>query len=59
MELPYREAKQRLLERFHLAYLQHVMRSAQGNVSEAARRAGVERKYFYRLLAKYGMGPTR
>ncbi len=57
LDLPYQEAKRRALERFDRAYLRHAVEAARGNVSEAARRTGTERKYLSRLLAKYGLGP--
>ena len=47
--------KIRALQQFERNYLQQVMKVAGGNVSNAARRAGKERRAFRRLLKKYGI----
>ena len=52
VDLPYGEAKRRALERFDRAYVAEVMRRASGNVSEAARRAGLDRSNFRRIVRK-------
>jgi DNA-binding NtrC family response regulator len=49
---PYRQAKADLLGWFDKTYLSHLMSRSNNNVSQAARLAGVERKYLYRLLKK-------
>lgn len=53
----YSQAKQRALEDFNERYLHGLMSLAHGNVSEAARDAGKERRAFGRLLKKYGISP--
>jgi len=50
--LPYTEAKRRLLSLFDETYTGEVLRSARGNLSEAARRAGLDRSNFRRLLKR-------
>jgi len=40
---------------FELQYLRHLLAATHGNVSEAARRAGKERRVFGRLVKKYGI----
>ncbi len=59
VDLPLQEAKQRLVDRFERAYLRHAIEATQGNVAEAARRSGSERKHFWRLLQKYDLLPER
>jgi transcriptional regulator of acetoin/glycerol metabolism len=39
---------------FETAYLKHVVRQADGNVSDAAKLAGVDRTTLYRLMEKHG-----
>src|SRR6185295_16401820 len=46
-------AKERLIEGWERAYLAAVLERAKGNVSEAARRAGLDRAYLHRLLKKH------
>ena len=53
-ELPYAEAKERSIEAFDRAYVEQLMDRAGGNVSEAARRAGIDRSNFRRLRKKVG-----
>ncbi len=47
----FRKAK----ARFEKAYLEGLLQSTGGNVSETARRAGLERGYVHRLMKKYGL----
>jgi two-component system, NtrC family, response regulator GlrR len=47
-----RERWNRVLER---RYVDELLRRADGNVTAAARAAGVDRMYFYRLLWRYGL----
>jgi DNA-binding NtrC family response regulator len=53
VELPYREARGRLLEKFESAYLEHLLKRADGNVSKASRIASMNRSYLRQLLARY------
>lgn len=56
-ELPFSQAKERSLELFERRYAETLLRRAKGNVSEAARRAGLDRSQFRRLMARYGVRP--
>jgi two-component system response regulator HydG len=51
-ELPYAEAKRRLLSLFEDVYTTELLRRTGGNVSEAARRAGLDRSNFRRLFKR-------
>jgi DNA-binding NtrC family response regulator len=51
-ESPYALAKDRLISAFDAFYVRELMRLAAGNVSEAARRAKMDRSNFRRLLKK-------
>jgi DNA-binding NtrC family response regulator len=51
-ELPYGEAKRRLVTMFDETYTAEMLRQSGGNLSEAARRAGLDRSNFRRLLKR-------
>ena len=55
MTQPMVKAKARVIEDFEQRYLATVLDRANGNISEAARLAGKERRSFTRLLQKYGL----
>jgi DNA-binding NtrC family response regulator len=56
---PFHEAKDELVGRFEREYLEDLMRRSGGRMAEAARRAGLERKYLYRLLERVGIERPR
>ena len=51
--LPYREAKNALLQQYNATYLAAALKAAGGNVTLAARTCGMERQAFQRLLRRY------
>jgi DNA-binding NtrC family response regulator len=51
-DLPYAEAKKKLLARFDEEYTSSLLVITGGNMSEAARRAGLDRSNFRRLLKR-------
>ncbi|TVP76014.1 MAG: sigma-54-dependent Fis family transcriptional regulator [Gemmatimonadales bacterium] len=53
LALPYHEARDRVLATFEEQYLKEVVRRADGNMSKAARMAGVDRTTLYRLMQKH------
>ncbi len=50
--LPWKEAREQYLADFELSYAQSVLTRCGGNLSAAARAAGVDRKTFYALLKR-------
>jgi DNA-binding NtrC family response regulator len=48
--LPWKEAREQYLARFERSYANAILTRCSGNVSAAAREAGVDRKTFYTLL---------
>jgi transcriptional regulator with PAS, ATPase and Fis domain len=54
-QLDYHSARDQVLARFEVDYLTHVVQTARGNISDAARVAGVDRTTLYRLMDKHGM----
>jgi DNA-binding NtrC family response regulator len=47
------EAKERAVARFEREAITRLLSEARGNVSAAARRAGITRRNFHRLIVKY------
>jgi two-component system response regulator GlrR len=56
--LRYREAKEQALAEFERRFLGQVILHTNGNISEAARLIGTERRHLGRLLKKFGVGTT-
>jgi DNA-binding NtrC family response regulator len=54
-DLPYREAKQKILNAFNRDYLSALLTLHQGNVTHAAGQCGLERQAFQQLLRRYGL----
>ena len=50
--MPYADARRAALAAFEESYVQQVLDEAEGNVSEAARRAGMHRANFKRILRR-------
>jgi DNA-binding NtrC family response regulator len=50
--LPWKDAREQYLANFESSYAQAVLARCSGNVSAAAREAGVDRKTFYALLKR-------
>jgi len=58
LKLPYHEAKDAWVERFERAYVETILAQSGGNVSRAAREAGVDRRHLQRLMARFGIKAT-
>lgn len=52
---PYKEAKTRVLERFHKGYLSQLLKNHSGNITRAAKACGLERQALQQILRRYGM----
>ncbi len=57
-DLPFAEAKQTVIDHFERHYLRDVLTRSGGNLSEAARQAGVDRKHFRTLARRHGLLPA-
>jgi DNA-binding NtrC family response regulator len=51
----YHDVKQELIDRFERQYLARIVAQAGGNMSKAARRAGIDRTTLYRLMDKHDL----
>ncbi len=54
-DVPFKEAKQKVVEVFERDYLLDLLRRNGYNLSKAAREAGIDRKHIRNLLKKYGI----
>jgi len=52
---PFHEAKDEFVAKFEREYLSDLVTKAGGNLSQAARIAGLERKFLYKLLERAGL----
>ncbi len=48
--MPFKEAKDKLIEDFQTQYINKVLAKHSGNVSQAARESGLKRQYLHRLM---------
>jgi DNA-binding NtrC family response regulator len=55
---PFRQAKRIQVQAFEKNYLANLLRESNGNVSQAARKAGLARRNFQLLLKKYQLKPN-
>ncbi len=53
--LPFGAARRDAIAAFERAYLASILAESEGVVAEAARRAGIDRVHFHRLLRKHGV----
>jgi transcriptional regulator with PAS, ATPase and Fis domain len=56
--LPLKEARQAWIESFESVYLRDVLARSSGNVTRAAERAGVSRRFLQRMIARLGIRPA-
>jgi transcriptional regulator with GAF, ATPase, and Fis domain len=55
LRIPFKEAKQRWIDRFEHPYLDELLKANNGNVSAAARQAGLDRVHLLKLLRRFGL----
>ncbi len=54
-DIPFKDAKQRVVESFEKEYLVELVKQHGGNLSKAAREAKIDRKHLRNLLKKYSI----
>jgi DNA-binding NtrC family response regulator len=55
LDLPFSEARKRWNDVFEREYVSRILEDAGGNVSEAARRAGMSRSRLYEIMDAHGL----
>jgi DNA-binding NtrC family response regulator len=54
VRIPFKVAKDALIDRFERAYIRAALDASGGNMTKAARLAGIDRMYLHRLVQKHG-----
>ena len=55
VDLPFKEAKARIVEAFERDYIKELLKRHNGNLSAASRSAEIDRKHLRELLRKHGL----
>ncbi len=55
LSVPFRLAKDAVIDSFERSYLSQLLDAAGGNMSKASRMAGMDRMYLHRLVQKHGL----
>lgn len=53
IQVPFKQAKQALIDDFERRYIRALLKVARNNVSEAARRAQIDRMYLHKLITQH------
>jgi DNA-binding NtrC family response regulator len=56
---PFRDVKQETIDAFETSYLTELLRVHQGNLAQAARAAGMDRKNLWALVERHGLDRER
>ena len=54
-EMPFKQAKEKWVSSFEKDYIEELLARHEGNISQASREAEIDRKYFRKLMTKYGI----
>ena len=55
IDVPFKQAKQKLVDEFDRRYLEALLEAHDGNISAAARAAGIERMSIYKMIRRLGL----
>jgi two-component system response regulator GlrR len=58
IEIPFKVAKQKLVDEFDRRYLEALLEAHDNNISAAARAAGIERMSIYKMIRRLGLDKT-
>ena len=53
LAVPFKVAKQQLIDAFEREYLAAMLKATRNNISEAARRAQIDRMHLYKLITQH------
>ncbi len=57
--LEYKDARKSILERFNVQYITQLLNDSEGNVTLAAKKAGIERQSLQHLMRKYDINSNK
>jgi len=52
-DIPYKKAKEQILQRFNTAYIHEKLKAHKGNVTHAAKQCGLERQALQQIMRRY------
>ncbi|HSD64142.1 MAG TPA: sigma-54 dependent transcriptional regulator [Ignavibacteriaceae bacterium] len=55
IDFGYKEAKEKVIEKFELEYLTHHLKENKGNISKTAEECGLDRRSIHRIINKYNI----
>ena len=58
LELPFADAKQKIVDRFEVDYVREMLRRTGGNICQAAKLAGKNRRALFELIRKHNIDPS-
>ena len=58
IDVPFKVAKQKLVDEFDRRYLEALLEAHDNNISAAARAAGIERMSIYKMIRRLGLDKT-
>jgi len=58
LSVPFKAAKQQLIDSFERRYLTAMLKATRNNVSEAARRAQIDRMYLHKLITQHRLNES-
>lgn len=55
LNFSYKDAKEKIIEKFELEYLTHHLKENKGNISKTAEECGLDRRSIHRIINKYNI----
>ena len=55
LDLPYKAAKEETLNQFNASYIGEMLSQSRGNVTQAAKKCGLERQALQQIMRRYGI----